>query len=234
LVESALGQNDGVAVGALGAVVFDFGNTLFGHASLATTIEQSTPVSALTRLGDASVRAAGIEALAHSPEELALGRDLDPDVWETRTRAWYRTLDDIDPSVGDEVYRRMHAPEEWRPFASSLEAVSRLHAAGVRVGVLSNTGWDVRTVFQHHGLDPFIDAYALSYEIGAVKPQPEAFLAACSLIGADPAHTLMVGDDPRADSGATAVGMRVLLLPLAEVGAENGLESVPSLFANFP
>jgi HAD superfamily hydrolase (TIGR01549 family) len=155
-------------------------------------------------------------------------------VWETRTRAWYRTLDDIDPSVGDEVYRRMHAPEEWKPFASSLAVVRSLHAAGVSVGVLSNTGWDVRSVFRHHGLDHYIDAYALSYEIGAVKPQSEAFLRACALIGSDPTCTLMVGDDPRADSGATAVGMRALLLPLAEVGAENGLVSVPLLFENFP
>ena len=229
-----LRQNAAVELGQLGAVIFDFGSTLFGHASLADTIVKATPVDAVTRLGNPMERAARIDAMAHSPEELALGRDLDATVWEQRTRHWYRTLDDIAPTVGDEVYRLMHAPEEWVPYASSLAVVSALHRAGVPVAVLSNTGWDIRSVFRHHGLHPFIDAYALSYEIGAVKPQVEAFRSACRLIGADPARTLMVGDDPRADSGAVAAGMRALLLPPTPVGAENGLCAVPDLFANFP
>ena len=231
---TGLRQNADVELGQLGAVIFDFGSTLFGHASLADTIVKATPVDAVKRLGDSMERAARIEAMAHSPEELALGRDLDATVWEERTRHWYRTLDDIAPTVGDEVYRLMNAPEEWVPYASSLEVVSALHRAGVPVAVLSNTGWDIRSVFRHHGLHPFIDAYALSYEIGAVKPQVEAFRFACRLIGADPVRTLMVGDDPRADSGAVAAGMRALLLPPTPVGAENGLCAVPDLFANFP
>ena len=230
---TGLRQNADVELGQLGAVIFDFGSTLFGHASLADTIVKATPVDAVKRLGDSMERAARIEAMAHSPEELALGRDLDATVWEERTRHWYRTLDDIAPTVGDEVYRLMHAPEEWVPYASSLEVVSALHRAGVPVAVLSNTGWDIRRVFRHHGFHPFIATYALSYEIGAVKPHAEAFRSACRMIDADPAHTLMVGDDPRADSGAVAAGLRAFLVPAMPIGAENGLQSVLSLLANF-
>ena len=230
---TGLRQNADVELGQLGAVIFDFGSTLFGHASLADTIVKATPAGAATQLGNAMERAARIEAMAHSPEELALGRDLDATVWEERTRHWYRTLDDISPSVGSEVFRLMHAPDEWVPYQSSLTVVASLHRAGVPVAVLSNTGWDIRSVFQYHGLHPFIDAYALSYEIGAVKPQAEAFRSACRMIDADPARTLMVGDDPRADSGALSAGLRAFLVPAMPVGAENGLRSVLSLVANF-
>ena len=97
--------------------------------------------------------------------------------------------------------------------------------------ILPTSGWDVRTVFRHHGLDGLVDAFALSYEIGAVKPQPEAFERACALLGADPSLTLMVGDDTVADAGAARAGLRTLLLPVVEAGSDNGVGLVAELFS---
>ena len=139
-------------------------------------------------------------------------------------------LDGYAVGMADETYRLMHSDEQWVPFAASLSTVRCLSEAGVPIGVLSNTGWDVRTVFRHHQLDAFITAYALSYEIGAVKPQPEAFERVCAMLGSAPHRTLMVGDDRRADSGATAVGMPTLLLPVAPVGSDNGVGLVARWF----
>ena len=47
-----------------------------------------------------------------------------------------------------------------------------------------------------------VRTFVLSYEVGEVKPSPEIFLEACFRLHADPAETLMVGDDPVADAGA--------------------------------
>lgn len=84
---------------------------------------------------------------------------------------------------------------------------------------MSNIGWDLRPVFREHGLDGFVDAYVLSYEHGVAKPDERLFRTACEALGVTPRETLMVGDDVRADGGATAAGCALELverLPVAE------------------
>ena len=80
---------------------------------------------------------------------------------------------------------------------------------GISVGVVSNIGWDLRPVFRAHGLDRFVDTYALSYEHGVRKPDPRLFRVACTALDVDPCTVLMVGDDRRADGGAAALGCAV-------------------------
>ena len=94
-----------------------------------------------------------------------------------------------------------------------------LRERGLRVGVVSNIGWDLRPVFRAHGLDPYVDTYTLSYEHGVQKPDPRLFATACEALGADPREALMVGDDRRADGGAAALGCGVHFvahLPVAQ------------------
>ena len=55
-------------------------------------------------------------------------------------------------------------------------------------------------------------AFTLSYECGAAKPDARIFHAACRSLDLEPAHVLMVGDDPVADSGALAAGLADLVL----------------------
>lgn len=66
----------------------------------------------------------------------------------------------------------------------------------------------------------------LSCELGAVKPDPSIFLAACEAVGTAPEETLMVGDHPQADGGASAAGLQTLVLPMTPAGADHGLEAV--------
>jgi HAD superfamily hydrolase (TIGR01509 family) len=96
----------------------------------------------------------------------------------------------------------------------------------VKVGVISNAGWDVRIQFHAAGLHEIVDVYALSYEIGVIKPDPEIFLRPCEELGVAPERALMVGDTPIPDGGALAVGMPVHLLPLAPPRGRRGLDAV--------
>lgn len=207
-------------------VLFDFGNTLFAHASLAETIE-----SVCAEMGEprsthwAEQLAAQVETAAHTADELQHPRDLDMNVWRARWHVLYSLADDEIPGLGSATYDAMHDPLLWFPYANAADTLSRIHSFGVPIAIVSNTGWDVRTVFVEHGLDPLVSAYVLSYEVGAVKPAPAIFRAACDALGVSAADCLMVGDDVRADSGAVAAGLRVLLLPARPRGDENGVEA---------
>ena len=63
-----------------------------------------------------------------------------------------------------------------------------------------------------------------SYEVGAVKPQPEIF-ARADLLNMSAGDALMVGDSWRVDARAAAVGIRTLILPQTS-GPSHGLEAV--------
>ncbi|MFF7340249.1 HAD family hydrolase [Streptomyces sp. NPDC008163] len=114
-----------------------------------------------------------------------------------------------DPGLYDALYDRHLRPDAWRPYPDAAEVLEGLRAAGVRIGVVSNIGWDLRPVFRAHGLDRYVDAYVLSFEHGVQKPDARLFRTACTLLGQDPADVVMVGDDRRADGGAAALGCEV-------------------------
>ncbi|WP_152529382.1 HAD hydrolase-like protein [Nocardiopsis chromatogenes] len=93
----------------------------------------------------------------------------------------------------------MHALEEGHDDGALAHAPS-LSGAG-RVG---NDG--VATISA-------IDAYALSCEHGAEKPDPRLFEAAPGMVDAHPDEALMVGDRHTRDGGAAASGITTLILP---------------------
>lgn len=212
---------------AVRAVLFDFGNTLFAHASLAETIEVVCADLGEPRSAEwAAGLAARVEAAAHTAEELLHPRDLEMGVWHTRWHLLYAQADSEIPGLGAAIYAAMHDPLAWRPYATTRATLTHIHSAGVPIVVVSNTGWDVRAVFVAHGMDHLVSAFVLSYEVGAVKPDVRIFLAACDSVRMPPSECLMVGDDARADSGAVAAGMRVLLVPALGPGSDNGVGAV--------
>ena len=212
---------------AIRAVLFDFGNTLFAHDPLATTIARlSEQLGTHMDVNRATEIAAAIDAAAHTSAELLHPRDLDADVWQERWALLYGIADrDVD-GLGAALLADMHDPDRWLPFTATGAVLTALHADDVRVGVVSNTGWDVRTAFARHGLGELVDSYTLSYEAGCTKPDPRIFHLACAALDVEATDTLMVGDDARADSGAIAAGLRVLLLPPTPPGTDNALGTV--------
>lgn len=207
-------------------VLFDFGNTLFGHASLAETI---AGLGFGIDQADAADLAARIDAAAGHPDEAVHRRDLDAAVWAARWQHLYAVDDERWPGLGAAVDAAMHDPEQWLPYRDAAAVLRGLRAAGIKIGVVSNTGWDVRAPFAAHGLADAVDGFTLSCEVGAAKPDRAIFAIACARLGVEPAAVLMVGDDARADSGAGALGMPTLLLPPAPPGGDNGLALVLGL-----
>jgi FMN phosphatase YigB (HAD superfamily) len=58
-----------------------------------------------------------------------------------------------------------------------------------------------------------VDGFSLSFEVGAMKPEPEIFAHACRNLALSPDQMLMVGDSHRSDvEGAEAFGMRAVRL----------------------
>ena len=208
-------------------MLFDFGNTLFAHAPLALTIGASARRLGLQIAADDVVAMAHrIESAAMSPEELAYPRDLDQTMWKQRWKVLYGMADEWAQGLGEAIDASMHAPDQWIPYAQSAATLHSLHQHGLAVGIVSNTGWDVRTAFAEHAMADAVTSFTLSYEAGFVKPDHRIFEAACDSLGVAPQQLVMVGDDPRADSGAVGAGIRTLLLPTLPPGVDNGVGEV--------
>jgi len=118
--------------------------------------------------------------------------------------------------------------EAWEPHTltdpDAGELLRRLRAAGIRIGVLSNTMWprDVhQQFFVRDGIHELIDGAVYSSEIDWTKPHPEAFRAAMAAVGAgDPAACVFVGDRPYDDVyGAKQAGLRAVLVANSDVPA---------------
>ncbi|MEP7203438.1 MAG: HAD-IA family hydrolase [Ilumatobacteraceae bacterium] len=214
----------------LRGVLFDFGNTLFAHAPLWATVadcarEMGVPISDEQAL-DLATR---IDAAAMTPDELAHVRDLDAAVWSRRWQILYSMADEWAERLGERINAAMHDPLAWVPYINTGPTLKALHDHGIAIGVVSNTGWDVRTVFVAHSMDAFVTSFTLSYEVGAVKPDRKIFDAACSSLHLMPDEVVMVGDDPRADSGAAPAGIRTILLPASPPHTDNGVGVVLDL-----
>jgi HAD superfamily hydrolase (TIGR01509 family) len=201
------------------AVLFDFSGTLFYIESAAD-----------------AVRAALGEPFAHLAPELerwgAINGSGTPDelpaqladVWARRDlshdahRAAYSGLSlraGLSQEQAHLVYERGITAAAWQPYPDTLDVLGRLRAARVPVAMVSNIGWDPRAVLEQYGAAELLDAVVLSDEIGVMKPDPGIFRAACDALGADPHHTLMVGDTADVDGGATGIGCRFVLVPKA-------------------
>ncbi|WEH32165.1 HAD-IA family hydrolase [Streptomyces sp. AM 4-1-1] len=225
---------------AVKGALFDFSGTLFRIESVESWLRAALRERGLVLdpadFARYTARLTAAGALPGGPPPRRVPPRLAP-AWEVRDesaelhRAVYtglaREAGLPDPGLYDALYERHRSPAAWTPYPDAAEVLAGLRRAGVRVGVVSNIGWDLRPVLRAHGLDPLIDAYVLSYEHGVQKPDPRVFRTACSLLGLAPADVVMVGDDRRADGGAAKLGCAVRFvdhLPVAE--RPDGLRSL--------
>ena len=87
--------------------------------------------------------------------------------------------------------------------------VAQLAAAGHPLGILSNTcdvHWRWVTDGRYRMLPGRFQKFALSFEIGAMKPQPAIYEAAARLAGVAPEKIFFVDDRPENVAGALAAG----------------------------
>ncbi|WP_329280626.1 HAD family hydrolase [Streptomyces sp. NBC_01451] len=206
----------------MAAVLFDFSGTLFRIESTEAWLRAvlaehgvvlpEPDVALSARALEAAGALPGGAAPERLPEELAAVWGIRDESAELHRAAYTGVARQVplpDPALYDALYERHMTPGAWTPYADAVEVLGVLRERGISVGVVSNIGWDLRPVFREHGLDPYVDAYVLSYEHGVQKPDPRLFTVACDALGVVPDDVLMVGDDRRADGGAAALGCAV-------------------------
>ena len=213
----------------LRAVLFDLGDTLIrldAHAG-ALVVRTAGALGVEVDPEAAAAVWAKVLAQASTPEELAKGRDLSVDRHRQVWIELYRRCgaDQLTGGLAEAVYEATVSAEAWTAFSDALDTLRALRGAGIPVGVVSDTGFDLRPALRHTGLAPYLDPVQLSYEHGRCKPESSVFHAACQTLGFAPAEVLMVGDNPYTDGGAALAGLPTLVLP-PPTGGPRGLAHV--------
>lgn len=130
-----------------------------------------------------------------------------------RMRAVVALLDpageqELDP-VGLERFRNASIFRHYRPFDDVPPCLARLRAAGVPIGIVSNSAGDYqRRKLTAAGLGSLVPGAVFSGDIGVAKPAPEIFLAGADGLGLAPDHVVYVGDRWATDVvGALSAGL---------------------------
>ena len=124
------------------------------------------------------------------------------------------------------LYGLVIDPVNWTPYPDTADVLGGLHRKGIKTAVVSNIAFDVRPAFASIGADVFVDEFVLSFEVGAVKPDPAIFQTALTRLGVAADDAVMVGDSEEADGGARALGCGFLLVdPLPTTQRPDGLRT---------
>jgi putative hydrolase of the HAD superfamily len=183
------------------------------------------------------VRAGGRHGLRLEPARYEAARDAalvdlrrhpefehDDEIWFRFTERIVRGMGGDADSAYDcavEITRAWERHENFELYDDVPDTLAALHAAGLRIGLVSNSARDVGEFARHHGLD--VDAGISSFHHGRTKPHASIFRAVLELLGVEPTEALMVGDTIADDiEGALALGMRATLLD--RTGANPGFE----------
>jgi putative hydrolase of the HAD superfamily len=113
-----------------------------------------------------------------------------------------------------ELTRTVHLYED------ALPVLTALRERGVRTAMVSNCSHSTRPVVERLGLERAFDAVILSFEVGAMKPDPAIYRAAVQAVGgAQPGQAMFVDDQPRYCDGAAALGLetRLIVRPIDDV-----------------
>jgi putative hydrolase of the HAD superfamily len=209
------------------AVLFDFGHTLFDTADSIEFIERESAALGRPIPREVAERMwTDGRTRSRTPEEMAKGRDVHAEQHRACWLAIWTDLEALCPGLTPKLYEFETSAAGWAPFIDTRPVLDDLAALEVPMAVVSDTGWDLRPVFEHHGLASYFSTFVMSYQHGVTKPAPVLFHTACERLGVEPAEALMVGDNHRNDGGAIESGLRTLLLPLVPSGTERGLVAV--------
>ncbi len=139
---------------------------------------------------------------------------------------WHRLVDDVlarvlSPAQAaafdsnqffEAAYAHFAEPGVWQVYPEVCEALTILRERGYALAVISNFDRRLYTVMDGVKLRPFFDAVIISSEVGADKPDPRIFEWALRTLNVAPGEAWHVGDDPKRDWGAEALGLRVFRL----------------------
>lgn len=221
----------------LDAVLFDFSGTLFRLEEDEKWFEGMTLDTDESREVDGHVQAELMRRLtaptgrsvSMTPEALQawMHRDLAPHL---HREAYLHVLREsgLARHHAEALYSKAIDPDCWTPYPDTATVLAGLRSRGVKTAVVSNIAFDLRPAFDGVGT---VDEFVLSFEVGAVKPDPAIFQAALDRLGVPADRALMVGDSDEADGGARALGCAFALVdPLPTRDRKDGL--VAALWAH--
>ncbi len=211
------------------AVVFDFDGTLFSRDQNTAYLRDATFRFNSMYGTDISTDefAALIFSEANITNDLRHRISLDEEVPKEIYRRLQAAGDNLlAPSgLGINLYAREIDPSRWYPDPYLLLTLKKLRSNNIKIGLLSNCGWDVTTVLQRHNIMTYFNSCALSYQIGHRKPEPESFKIICEQLGVAPQNALMVGDKPAREQPAVDIGMHHLNVDFLH-GGTTGLTTI--------
>lgn len=216
-------------MGPIRGVLLDFSDTLFWRDGADRAEAIAHAMGASPAYDDLAVAWRAVKVESTTPDELSKRRDSSAEAHRACWVALLAPFEDLHPGLAVAIYDDQPDPLGWHAFSDTAALLHGLLSRGVPVAVVSDIGWDIRPVFEHHGVASCVQSWVLSYEHGTEKPDPALFRYACESISVEPAQALMVGDSLSKDGGAAAVGIRSLVLPAWSGEGDRGLRIVLDL-----
>ena len=110
--------------------------------------------------------------------------------------------------------------------AQAVDVLTRLRAAGMITGVISNSNGSVRQALERAGLAPLLDFVIDSTVVGIAKPDPRVFALGLQAVGVDADEAVYIGDSYFVDVvGARGAGLGAVLF---DPGGVWGTRDCPS------
>ena len=96
-------------------------------------------------------------------------------------------------------------------YEDTLSTLEELHRLGIKLALCSNLAMPYEEIVS--SLLPPLDAYAWSYEVTAIKPEPKIYQSLIDQIDCQASEVLFIGDTALADfTGPTTFGMSARLI----------------------
>lgn len=207
---------------AIEAVIFDWGGTLTRWHDVDFHAESLALAEAVLRTPSTDDDHHAHAERLHRAGDVVWGRSRDHQRSATIADLFAEAGLDHDPDLLQAYY------DFWEPHTATdpdaRPMLEELRAAGLRVGVLSNTIWPREWhvgFFERDDVYDLIDGDVYTSEIPWTKPSPRAFRAAMEAVGvSDPAACVYVGDRLFDDVwGAHNAGLRAIHIPLSNIPA---------------
>ncbi len=140
----------------------------------------------------------------------------DPEIFIRYTSRIIEGMGGRGPGVGRasrDIFDEWAACHHFDLYEDVPDALRRIHARGIRIGLISNTQRCLTSFQTHFALEGLFSAALTSSEHGFMKPHPSIFHAALEQIGTSAEEAVMVGDSLKHDiEGARSIGMRGVLV----------------------
>jgi putative hydrolase of the HAD superfamily len=163
---------------------------------------------------------ASAAALLDNPDEAPY----DDEMFIAYTRRIIEEMGGAGPAIdacAREIYAEWAACHHFELYDDVPGVLRELSAAGVRIGLVSNSHRSLDSFQSHFALEGLIAAAVSSSEYGRMKPHPSIFGAVLEQLGVAAPDAVMVGDSvPHDVEGALRAGMRAVLLHRAATPSE--------------